>query len=280
MASGTLPLPDPDALDLEATLCSGQVFRWRQGTDGIWQGWHGAEWLRLQQVDLTLHWEGPSEAAVRSFLRLDDVELSTLATRWAKSDPAFAEAWALQSGVRILRQDPHDCFFSFLCASNANIPRIRQMIAAFAPPEAPFPPAREIARLTESTLRKRGLGFRAPRVQAAAKTLAVAPEGTLMALRGKPLSEIQEALTVHSGIGRKIADCIALFSLDADGAVPVDTHIWQISCARYTPELREKSLTPANYQRVVDAFQARFGEKAGWAQQILFYRRAMGRDTV
>jgi N-glycosylase/DNA lyase len=280
MASGTLPLSDPDELDLDATLGSGQLFRWSRSTEGVWSGWHGGDFLRLQQTGQTLHWDGPSEAHIRQFLRLDEIELARLAEGWAKNDPAFAEAWALQSGVRILRQDPHDCFFSFLCAANANIPRIGQMIAAFAPVAAPFPPAHEIARLTESTLRARGLGFRAPRVRLAAKTLAAAPAGTLLALRGQSLESIEAALTAHSGIGRKIADCIALFSLDADEAVPVDTHIWQIACARYTPELKGKSLTPGAYQTVVDAFHQRFGPKAGWAQQILFYRRAVGRDAI
>ncbi|MGC4046692.1 MAG: DNA glycosylase [Armatimonas sp.] len=278
MASGTLTLSHSSELDLDATLASGQIFRWNQDSEGIWSGWHGSKFLRLQQNDLTLYWEGLSEAVVRDFLRLDDIDLAAHAETWVKVDPAFAEAWALQSGVRILRQDPHGCFFSFLCAANANIPRIGQMIAAFAPPGGPFPPATTIAQLSEATLRARGLGFRAPRVEAAAKALGAQPEDTLTTLRGKPLEEIQTVLTAHNGIGRKIADCIALFSLDADSAVPVDTHIWQISCALYTPELKGKSLTPANYQSVVDAFHARFGEKAGWAQQILFYRRAIGKD--
>lgn len=278
MASGTLTLPSSHELDLDATLASGQIFRWNRSPEGVWSGWHGSDFLQLQQTDLILYWEGPSEAAVRDFLRLDDMDLVAHAETWVKTDPAFAEAWALQSGVRILRQDPHGCFFSFLCAANANIPRIGKMIIAFAPPEAPFPPAATIALLSEATLRTRGLGFRAPRVEAAAKTLSALPDSTLASLRGKPLEEIQTALTAHNGIGRKIADCIALFSLDADGAVPVDTHIWQISCALYTPELNGKSLTPANYQSVVDAFHARFGERAGWAQQILFYRRAIGKE--
>jgi N-glycosylase/DNA lyase len=272
MPSGILALPAPDELDLDATLSSGQLFRWSQDAKGVWRGWHGGERLALRQAGDRLDWEASSEWVVRDFLRLDDVDLTALAEGWASADPAFAEAWAHQSGVRILRQDPHECFFCFLCAANANIPRIQQMIAAFAPPDKPFPDATTLAALTETDLRARGLGFRAPRIPAAARAL-----GELAPLRGRPLSEIETSLTTYSGIGRKIADCIALFSLDADGAVPVDTHIWQIALALYCPELRGKSLTPTTYQSVVDAFHARFGDKAGWAQQILFYRRAVAR---
>jgi N-glycosylase/DNA lyase len=279
MPSGTLTLSTPDELDLDATLSSGQLFRWERDSDGVWRGWHGPERLGLQQNNLALHWEASSEAVVRDFLRLDDLDLTAHAERWSARDAAFAEAWALQPGVRILRQDPHECFFSFLCASVAPIARISSMLTAIAPKDAPFPTAQTLTKLSEQKLRDYGLGFRAPRVCAAAKTLSRSPQNTLITLRRQPLSEIESALTAHSGVGRKIADCIALFSLDADQAVPVDTHIWKIALSRYTPELRGKSLTPATYQSVVDAFFQRFGEKAGWAQQILFYRRAIGQKS-
>lgn len=54
-------------------------------------------------------------------------------------------------------------------------------------------------------------------------------EAWLMELRTKPLSEVQTALQQFSGIGPKVADCIALFSLDQHNAIPVDTHVWQVN---------------------------------------------------
>lgn len=70
-----------------------------------------------------------------------------------------------------------------------------------------------------------------------------------------------------------IADCVLLFSLDKDQAFPVDTHIYNVNVAvkYYMPELRGKSLTPKVYQRIVDFFQEKFGEFAGWAQEYLYY---------
>ena len=79
------------------------------------------------------------------------------------------------------------------------------------------------------------------------------------------------------GVGEKIADCVCLFALDKNGAVPVDVHIWRIAQTTYAPDLAEKSLTPANYARATEAFHDRFGPLAGWAQQILFYRAAVSR---
>ena len=49
-----------------------------------------------------------------------------------------------------------------------------------------------------------------------------------------------------SGVGRKVADCVGLFSLNQPGAIPVDTHVWDISVRDYDPSLSQyKSLTPA-----------------------------------
>ena len=276
MTSGTIRLPGFEELDLTATLTSGQLFRWRRDSDGAWHGFVGESSLRLSQSESgeMLFWEAASERAVRDFLRLDDLTLANLAEEWSANDAPFAEAWALQPGVRILRQDPHECFFSFLCASVAPISRISAMLRAIAPLGEPFPSLETLGKLTETNLRKQGLGFRAPRVVSAAKSRAT--EG-LLERRSQPLNELEAHLTQNIGVGRKIADCIALFSLDSDGAVPVDTHIWQIAKAHYAPHLREKALTAKTYQQTVDAFTDAFGPHAGWAQQILFYRRAVGR---
>jgi N-glycosylase/DNA lyase len=278
-------------LDLAATLSSGQVFRWGRDADGAYWGTVGARRLRLAQSEDggTIHWEadGPdAEAAVRSFLRLGEVDLPALAETWACADPLFAEAWARYPGIRILRQDPDECFFSFLCASVAPIARISNMLRAVAAEAGTplpggytaFPTAAKLATASEARLRDLGLGFRAKRVAEAARVVAELPPGHLAALRDNAThAEAKRELRAFFGVGEKIADCICLFSLDKDGAIPVDTHIWRIARAHYAPDLAGKSLTSANYARVVAAFHARFGPLAGWAQQILFYRVAVAR---
>ena len=85
-----------------------------------------------------------------------------------------------------------------------------------------------------------------------------------------PRSDVQKQLVTLSGIGPKVADCIALFSLDQSDVIPVDTHIWDIATRDYDAQLLQKSLTPAVYAAVGDIFRNRFGEKAGWAHSVLF----------
>eukprot|EP00435_Cladocopium_sp_Y103_P047318 s336_g13.t2 len=58
----------------------------------------------------------------------------------------------------------------------------------------------------------------------------------------------------------------------APGEGPQDVHVWRIVTRDYDPALREaKSLNPAVYERVGDAFRRRFGAVfAGWAHSLLF----------
>jgi N-glycosylase/DNA lyase len=278
-------------LDLAATLSSGQAFRWVRDADGAWRGTVAARRVRLLSGETgdSLYWEadGPDAGAfVRSFLRLDDADLPALAEEWSAADPLFAEAWVRQPGVRILRQDPDECFFSFLCASVAPIARISGMLRAVAAEcgsdlgdgYTAFPDAAALATASEERLRELGLGFRAKRVAEAARDLQDLPPGHLAALRTQAThEEAKRELRAFFGVGEKIADCVCLFSLDKDGAVPVDVHIWRIAQTRYAPELAGKSLTAANYARATQAFHDRFGPMAGWAQQTLFYRAAVSR---
>jgi N-glycosylase/DNA lyase len=247
--------------------------------------------MRLSQgADGDLWWEadGPNaRQAVCSFLRLDDLDLPALARVWCARDGFFAEAWMRQPGIRVLRQEPAECFFSFLCASVAPIPRIGSMLRAvadrFGEPLGEwggaqlqaFPAASRLAGADEPTLRGLGLGFRARRVLEAARRLSGMPDDLLGGLRREGHAEARRVLLGFFGVGEKIADCICLFALDKDGAIPVDTHIWRIARTHYAPDLRGRSLTPAAYARVGEAFRARFGPQAGWAQQTLFFRAAV-----
>ena len=294
MFNGTIDnLRDGD-LDLSATLWSGQVFRWTPDASGVWSGMVGARAMRLSQSadGQTLRWEASgtdtedARKAVRSFLRLDDADLPALAKEWCRKDSLFAESWAARPGVRILRQDPDECFFSFLCASVAPITRIAGMLRAVASECSeplpggflPFPTATALAAIPVERWYELGLGFRAKRVDAAARMLAELPPYHLADMRHNAThGEAKRELMGFLGVGEKIADCACLFSLDKDGAIPVDVHIWRVTQSHYAPDLAGKSLTPANYGRATQAFHDRFGPRAGWAQQILFYRAAVVR---
>lgn len=54
-------------------------------------------------------------------------------------------------------------------------------------------------------------------------------EEWLRSLRKMHLEDVICGLSTLPGVGPKVAACVALFSLDQHHAIPVDTHVWQVS---------------------------------------------------
>ena len=107
-------------------------------------------------------------------------------------------------------------------------------------------------------------------------------EGWLASLRSLSYPDARSALLGIHGVGRKIADCACLFSLDKDEAIPVDTHVRQLAHRLFLPQMEAKTVTENVYRRIVEVFIERYGRYAGWAQEFLFYEdllrtRALGR---
>lgn len=221
--------------------------------------------------------------SLRDYFRLDD-DLPSYYKIWS-SDKHFAKLSQGYPAIRLLRQDPVETLFAFICSQNNAIPRITKLVqhlknhygspvGSYAgTPVYQFPPVGKLAAEgVEADLRKAGFGYRAKYIQGAARHL-LDSQLNLHDLRTEPYESVHERLIELPGIGPKVADCIALMSLDQLGAVPVDTHIWQIACKQYRfPGLLQikASMTKGIYKLIGDSFRSLFGPKAGWAHLVLF----------
>lgn len=315
-----LPLPQGEPVSLPFTLTNGQSFSWTHDEESGWVGVLGSPATRCHVVSLkqedasSVQWRvavppgaappSPSEveAALYDYFQLPPPPTSSslsaappasassplmqeLVSAWGAADPRLAAIAASLPGMRILRQQPVECLFSFILSSNNNVPRIMQMVsklrASFGERLACLPDGRQmhafptpaaLAAAPEEALRGLGMGYRAPFLIVSAQALIEAGgESYLLGLRGQPRQAVQEALCAFRGVGRKVADCVALFSLDARDAIPVDTHVWAIATRYFDRSLvSAKSLTPSVYERVGDLFRGRYGAYAGWAHSLLF----------
>jgi N-glycosylase/DNA lyase len=95
-----------------------------------------------------------------------------------------------------------------------------------------FPTLDQLTLVPEDELRSLGFGYRAKFiVQSALLLKELGGQDYLHNLRAHPdPCHVQAELMRFAGVGRKVADCVALFSLDKLEAIPVDTHVWQIAC--------------------------------------------------
>ncbi|KAF7338225.1 DNA glycosylase [Mycena venus] len=236
---------------------------------------------------------------LRDYFQLD-VDLQKLYAEWAIRDKVFSSGIQTRfAGIRMLRQDPFENLISFICSSNNNIGRITKMVQALCrhysapllsmPDPAdplievqyhPFPsPSVLAAPDVETTLRDLGFGYRAKFIQRTAKMLvdthgsADLAEKFLAGLRNASTEDAREELLKFMGVGRKVADCVLLMSLDKKEVVPVDTHVHQIAIKHYglKGSLNAKSnMTPKLYEEINTKLVTVWGDYAGWAHSVLF----------
>jgi len=264
--------------DLGATLISGQAFRWRR-QDESWVGIIGDRWVRLRSTDssLTAETAEPVEdwSWLTHYLQLD-LDLNGILKTFP-TDPPMQAAVAACRGLRLLRQDPWECLASFILSSTKQILQIQQIISLLchkygAPASVPpghlpayaFPTAERLAELSEAQLRACKMGFRAPFLLAAARSIAHS-KLDLRAVQDLPLEAARNELLKLHGVGRKIADCVLLFAFGHQTAFPVDVWIMKVLRHFYFPH-RKVSL-----RQLQEFAGSHFGRHAGYAQQYLFH---------
>ena len=277
-------------LNLSLTLRAGQVFGWEQSPEGRWEGVIGDTLFSLSQtegsdeIDVTFTGEScktPQEAVtiLRDFFQLD-TDLAGLLKYWGDCDKMFARVIPPESrfsGLRICRQDPLECLISFIVSANNNIKRISQNLKSIRKTYGKhikddhymFPSIQELSLATSEELRRLGLGYRTEYIVKTVSMLSA--EGAMETLYGlRSESDINVArnfLTSLQGVGRKVADCVCLYSLDFASVAPVDTHMYQIACRLFNKNIKKDN---SMHNLIQEAMIERFGEKAGWAHCFLF----------
>lgn len=287
----------PRFLNLDFTLDCGQAFRWKRRKDGWWSGVVRGRAVRLRRdggvvLGQVYPLSDDAEAFLISYLRLD-VELESLYREFAATDEWIAAAVESYAGLRVLNQEPQETLLSYICSTANSVPRISKAVDEMSrrwgrPIETidgedffAFPTSAALVAAPEDDLWSGcGLGWRGTNLNRLAVNLAPLAEGWPEQLRGIPYREAKVRLMELHGVGAKIADCVCLFSLEKDEAVPVDTHIWALAKEIFRCEIANKTLTPSTYETVAGLYLERYGRFAGWAQEYLYLQRRASQGRV
>ncbi|KAJ3507270.1 hypothetical protein NLJ89_g6401 [Agrocybe chaxingu] len=305
-ASPTGTEPSPTAVEYRICL-KDRVVCLRQSPDTLY---YRSIYPDPQPPSSTLHrFDAETLEWLKDYFQLK-IDLVSLYKEWAAKDSVFAGFQDRFEGIRILRQDPWENLVSFICSSNNNISRITKMVQnlcmhysppllsdphPFIPGETltyhPFPPPSALAPSGVGLrLRSLGFGYRADYIQRTAQMLvdehrsgtpkstslrdtAEASELWLRQLRKMKTSDARDELLKFVGVGRKVADCILLMSMDKKEVVPVDTHVYQIAVKHYGLKSAtggKPNMTPKLYEQVNAKFFSIWGDYAGWAHTVLF----------
>ena len=260
-------------VNLDDTINSGQLFLWRK----INSGWYGVDGKRILILRDELDVENK---VIHNFFRFDD-NFQNIKKRLSK-DKVLKKAIESFPGMRILRQNPFQCYISFIISSNSNIPniqtRLQRLCDKFGEKRIKngqvfflFPEPEKLANASISDIAKCGLGYRSKYVKKAAVSVN---DGIIdfKSLKKQSYEDARDELCQVFGIGKKVADCILLFSLDKLDAVPLDRWVLRILQKYYSKEfeIKTKSITEKTYDELHDRIIEHFGEYAGYAQQFLF----------
>jgi len=271
------------SFDPAVSVNSGQVFLWEKHNDQ-WYGIHGEHVVRFVQQDGCTEFASfPEERSwdMKMFRLGDDAgaifgEISR--------DPFIRRLVKAYPGLRLMRQEPHQCLFSFVCASNTNIPMIRRMLYNMTKKFGKavkvdglefftFPSAAAMSKADIDDLRACGLGYRTKAVKAAADAIATGRLDFDVMKKASYEDAKKDLLQVY-GVGNKIADCVLLFSLEKLDAFPIDVWIARALAGHYRwlhgIKFGDK-ITPRQYEQLSANARDYFGRYAGYAQQYLYY---------
>jgi N-glycosylase/DNA lyase len=279
------------SFDPVASINSGQVFLWEKHSNS-WYGIHGDRVIKFTQSDGYVEFcSFPEDKSCdQKIFRLDD-DIKKIFEE-ISHDPLVCRLAKAYPGLRLIRQDPHQCLISFVCATNTNIPMIRRMLYNMARKFGrltkvdgmgffTFPSAADINRATVDELRGCGLGYRTKAIKAVADAITGGRLDFDSLKKASYYESRKELLQVY-GIGNKIADCALLFSLEKLDAFPIDVWIARALANHYSWLHKSKfsdKIAPHQYEQLSEIARKYFGKYAGYAQQYLYYymRQAAGK---
>ncbi len=264
-------------INLDHTINSGQVFLWEK-FDSVWYGINGGDVLAV---------DADNPKLVSSFVKSDydlfrDNDEFNHVIKSISKDKTIKDATRKFSGLRLMRQDPFQCYISFIASSNSNLQNIKSSLKNITKKFGDkvkfnnkefytFPEPKKLAKATKQELLSCGLGYRVPFVMKASNLVSTSHIDFDYLKKADYLTAKESLLQVF-GIGDKVADCILLFSLEKLEAFPLDRWIIR-SLQQYYPgrfSFEGKTITKNKYQTLHQEIVQYFGPYAGYCQQFLF----------
>ena len=269
--------------DLDNIFDCGQCFRWERDEKGRYVGTafgrHALmEYDGSSQI-LIIHGadEEDFQTVWRKYLDLDR-DYGKIKEKLAERDKVIARAIDYGQGIRILNQEKWETLLSFIISQNNNIPRIKKCIDNLArtlgSPSGQFmgrefydlPSPEVLAGATEEKLAPCRLGYRSKYLIETARQVAEAGLDSLERLGAPEVTsqEAFEALNGYCGVGPKVANCIALFSMGKLDRFPIDVWVRKVMHRLY-------GIDEGDMKGMARFAEQTFGVYGGIAQQYLFY---------
>ena len=242
---GDLVLDGVEDFNLKHIFECGQCFRWILNEDSSYTGVIEDRVINVRQINDIVTFNNCTEEDYGNFLE-DYFDMkrdySIIKDKLRKMDKDLDAAVGFGNGIRILNQDPFEMIITFILSANNRIPMIMRAVNGLSEKYGDyigeisgkkyykFPYSAKLASAEISELRLSGVGFRDKYISKTANMINDDSEfiNNLLVMDYKnAFKELQNL----SGVGPKVADCIALFSLQKSEAFPVDTWVKKVNGA-------------------------------------------------
>lgn len=259
----------------------GQCFRWNKEKDGSYIGVFKNNVIKVEKKENNVIFKGICEKDIKEIC-IDYFSLNEnyekIKQDLSKIDDNLKTSIKFGDGIRILHQDLWETIISFIISANNNIPRIKKIIERISEKYGKkivfenkeyytFPTPEELSKASVEDLRNIGLGFRDVRVYETTRKIYNGEVNLENLEKEKNIEKIEETLLSLPGIGPKVADCIMLFSLKKYQVFPIDVWVRRVISELYFDNKEQKP------QKIKEFARNYYGNKAGLAQQYLFYWR-------
>ena len=273
-AQDKIVIKNIEHFDPEDILFCGQSFRWQKDAGRYVGVAHGRVICLQQQGDIVSLYPVSQKEYEDIWEDYFDLKRDYAAVKenYAK-DEILKKGMEYAGGMRVLNQQPFETMISFILSANNNIKRITGIIEKLCIRYGrklhfegrdfyAFPDCHALANASEEDLRACGAGYRAAYIKEAAQS--VCDGFDLEALKKLPYAQAKKQLTGIKGIGKKVADCILLYSLRFTEAFPLDVWTRRAIFNIY-------GYCGKNDEDMSAYIASKFGEHAGLAQQYLFH---------
>lgn len=280
--SGKIILKDCKDFEPEHIFECGQCFRFDKKSDGSYTIVANGRAVNVSKKgeDVVIKNTGKKEydSVWKDYFDMD-TDYGQIKQELKKYDEHLSAACDFAPGIRILNQDFHEMVISFIISARNSIPSIKKCVLFLSEHLGEkigelegdtlysFPTLESIANADMELLKQSKAAFRAPYIKGAAQKML---EQDMKASDFDSLSadETSAVLQTLPGVGPKVADCIALFSLKKHDAFPVDVWVKRVMEEFYTNTENEHGMSLKKMRTYAMDY---FKDMAGYAQQYLFY---------
>ncbi len=257
----------------------GQCFRWDKEEDGSYTGVANQRVINVKLEEDTLILDNTNMDDYHSIWHnYFDMErdYSKIKDELAKMDEHLKSATEFGYGIRLLKQDTFEMVISFIISARNAIPMIKRSVEFLSKSLGEeigeyrgkkyyaFPTAKALSACDEQVLIDSKVAFRKDYIREASRIQSLG-QMDIYGLVNLPTDEARKELMRINGVGPKVSDCILLFGLSKYDVFPVDVWVQRVMHEFYI----EKEIK--DLKKIREFGIEKFGDKAGIAQQYLFY---------